>query len=125
MDNIRQAKITRLTMRMLGVYGQMHKVLGSLPVPVLVTPLTMELEPSEMIDCAARAREALPSSPMNNQARAQLRTAVTDWLTATVLIALSAQKEEDARWALPAAALAFDRAAEEFDLAVTILTAEQ
>ncbi|MGA6208087.1 hypothetical protein ACPESR_25370 [Nocardia testacea] len=121
----RDPQFTRLTIRMLGVYTQMHKVLGGLPVPVLVATPNMELMPSEMIDSASQARETLGSILMHREARAILKTAVTDWLTATVLMATGSNEHAGAPWAYAAAMLAFDRAAEEFDRAVLILHGEE
>ncbi|MGI5216235.1 hypothetical protein [Nocardia sp. CA-290969] len=112
---------TRLTIRMLARYTQMHKVLGSLPTPVLLASPHDELTPSEMIESAARARDTLSGMLMHREARAALKTGVTDWLTGTVLMATGTRDEEDARWAYPAAMLAFDRAGEELDQAVILL----
>ncbi|MBF6515281.1 hypothetical protein FEK35_27260 [Nocardia cyriacigeorgica] len=117
--------LIQLKIRTVQVYALAAKILSGLDLPIMLTPFTEETSPSDMITSIEHARGVLVDLPMDRMACGALATAITDWLSAMVLIVTGATESDDtAQWMTTAALLQFDRAEEELKLAQAILAGE-
>ncbi|MGI5216234.1 hypothetical protein [Nocardia sp. CA-290969] len=114
-------QLLNLKVRAIAVYNLMAKILGGLELPITLASIDGDTAPGDMVESAIRARTALRDLPMHEVASGLLTTAITDWLSAMAMIAISGEDEDNRTWALASAGLQFGRADEELRIAKGIL----